>query len=309
MYLGIFCNFVNYYLELHNRYLLKNTMKYLIIMPAYNEADYILSTLRSIVEQTLLPTYLLVVDDNSSDNTYQLVKNFIVEYPWINIIKRKSEAIHLPGSKVIQAFNYGLQTIQSIDDFDIIVKLDADLILPPNYFEKIVQRFSSAPRIGMVGGFAYILKEKEWCLENLTNKDHIRGAFKAYKIDCFKEIGGLKPAMGWDTVDELLCNYYEWEIITLPELKVKHLKPTGIMYNKKARYNQGKAFYHLSYGFTLTFIASLKLAFKKKNPLLFFDYMIGYFKALRRKEPFLVNNDQAKFIREYRWKKIRDKFL
>jgi hypothetical protein len=83
----------------------------------------------------------------------------------------------------------------------------------------------------------------DWILENLTDKDHIRGAFKAYRKETYKQIGGLKPAMGWDTVDELLCKFYNWKVVTDENLQVKHLKPTGANYNKNARYKQGEAFY------------------------------------------------------------------
>ena len=47
-------------------------------------------------------------------------------------------------------------------------------------------------------------KDKSWQLNHPMNKDHVRGAFKAYIKNCFKAIGGLKKAMGWDTIDELL---------------------------------------------------------------------------------------------------------
>ena len=71
-----------------------------------------------------------------------------------------------------------------------------------------MQHFQSDDTIGMAGGFAYINKNDNWILENLTDKDHIRGAFKAYRKATFIQIGGLKSAMGWDTVDELLCKFY-----------------------------------------------------------------------------------------------------
>jgi hypothetical protein len=38
-------------------------------------------------------------------------------------------------------------------------------------------------------------------------------------------MGGLKAAMGWDTVDELLSTFYGWKVVT-DALIVKHLKPT-----------------------------------------------------------------------------------
>jgi len=189
------------------------------------------------------------------------------------------------------------------------VKLDADLILPANYFERIIETFNKNNRIGIVGGFAYIEKNNEWILESLTDKDHIRGAFKAYRKECFLEIGGLKPAMGWDTVDELLCHFYNWQIITLKDLKVKHLKPTGATYDKSARYKQGEAFYTLGYSFWITVIASLKLALRKQKPLLFIDYLKGFFNAKNNKTTLLVTAEQAKFIRTYRWKKMKEKLF
>jgi glycosyltransferase involved in cell wall biosynthesis len=282
-------------------------MKYYVIIPAHNEEAFISLTLQSLIEQTILPAKIIVVNDNSTDTTAEIVEAFAKNNPTITLANKTSEAIHLPGSKVIQAFEKGLECIDN--NYDIIVKLDADLILPPNYFEKIIHYFKFDNTIGMAGGFAYIEKEGNWVLENLTDKDHIRGAFKAYRKACFKQIGGLKPAMGWDTVDELLCKFYNWKVVTDQTLKVKHLKPTGVNYNKTARYKQGEAFYTLGYGFIITAIASLKLALRKGKPLLFIDYIKGFWKAKQDKKPLLVTDAQAKFIRKYRWKKMKAKLF
>ena len=145
--------------------------------------------------------------------------------------------------------------------------------------------------------------------ENLTDKDHIRGALKAYRKECFEQIGGLRTAMGWDTVDELLCKFYNWKVKTDESLQVKHLKPTGANYNKASRYKQGEAFYSIGYGFWITAIASLKLALRKRKPLLFIDYIKGFWKAKSSKKPLLVTQEQARFIRNYRWKKMKEKIF
>lgn len=280
-------------------------MKICCVIPTYNEEAFIGKTLASIASQTYLPKQVVVVNDNSTDDTQQIIDEYVVKHPWISSIYNSSENKHFPGSKVIRAFEKGFETLNNT--FDVIIKLDADLILPNNYFERIVDVFKSDAKIGMAGGFAYIEKNGEWILENLTDKDHIRGAFKAYRKECFEQIGGLKPAMGWDTVDELLCKYYHWKVVTLPDLKVKHLKPTGATYDQSARYKQGEAFYTLGYGFLITTISGLKLALRKGKPLLFIDYLKGYFKAKQAKTPLLVTKGQAEFIRKYRWKKIREK--
>ena len=280
-------------------------MKYYIVIPAYNEEAFIALTLQSLVSQTLLPKKVVVVNDSSTDKTAEIVLAFAKENPFITLVNKTSEAIHLPGSKVIQAFHKGFETLDN--NYDIIVKLDADLILPNNYFERISSTFEKDAEVAMVGGFAYIEKNGDWILENLTDKDHIRGAFKAYRKTFFEQMGNLKPAMGWDTVDELLAKFYGWKVITDSSLIVKHLKPTGANYNKTARYKQGEAFYTLGYGFFITAIASAKLAMMKKKPLLFLDYVLGFWKAKMANTPLLVTEEQAKFIRKYRFQKMKEK--
>lgn len=280
-------------------------MKYYIVIPAYNEEAFIALTLQSLVSQTKLPERIVVVNDGSTDDTENIVARFAKDYPFISLVNKTSDAVHLPGSKVIQAFQKGIEALDN--NYDVIVKLDADLILPNDYFETVLRVFEKDESVGMAGGFAYIEKNGEWILENLTDKDHIRGAFKAYRKECFSQIGGLKPAMGWDTVDELLAQFYDWKIVTIPELKVKHLKPTGANYDKTARYKQGEAFYSLGYGFLITAIASAKLAMLKKKPLLFLDYISGFLKARSSGKPLLVTEAQARFIRAYRLKKMKDK--
>src|SRR5690606_12206150 len=258
-----------------------------IVIPAYNEESFIGGMLQSIVEQSALPTKVVVVNDASTDGTQNIIDLFSEKYPFIKSIFSNSDGLHQPGSKVISAFYKGLETLD--DDYDIICKFDADLIFPQNYLEKIAEQFHNNPTYGMVGGFCTIEKDGNWVVENLTNKDHIRGALKAYRKECFQQIGGLKKSMGWDTVDELLAQYHGWQIKTDGSLHVKHLKPTGGNYSKASKNKQGEAFYRMRYGFWLTFIASAKLAFKKKSFQFYIDSMAGYFKAKKSGPEFIVS--------------------
>ena len=282
-------------------------MKTYIIIPAYNEAEFIGETLQSLIRQRKPADKIVVVDDGSTDRTPEIVSEFTEKHPEILLVKNISEGKHLPGSKVVKAFNSGFKTLD--DDFDIICKFDADLIFPKDYLEKISFHFDQSLKTGMVGGFCKIQKNGEWILENLTGKDHIRGALKAYRKACFKDIGGLKPAMGWDTVDELLAQYHGWEIKTDESLRVKHLKPTGKNYNRTSKYKQGEAFYSLRYGFAITLIASAKLAFKKKDLGFFLNCITGFLYAKNEKRPYLVNKDEGRFIKNLRWKKMQEKLF
>ncbi|ULC60185.1 glycosyltransferase family 2 protein [Flaviramulus sp. BrNp1-15] len=280
-------------------------MNFYIIIPAHNEQDSIALTIDSLINQTLLPKQLVVVNDNSTDRTQNIVEAYTEKYSWISLVNSKSSNAHLPGSKIINAFYKGYETLD--ENYDVVCKFDADLIFPDNYLEQLSIYFGNNPKLGMAAGFCYIEKNGHWVLENLTRKDHIRGALKAYRKDCFLEIDKLKPSMGWDTVDELLAKYYGWEILTDESLHVKHLKPTGISYNKASKYLQGEAMYKMRYGFMITFISALKLAYKKGSFSLFKDYLTGYFKAKKKKIDYLVTKEEGKFIRNLRWKGMLEK--
>lgn len=280
-------------------------MKIDIIIPAHNEANFIGQTLQSLVAQSLLPNKIVVVDDSSTDNTSEIVEKFATEYSFIELVKNDSSTEHAPGSKVINAFYKGYYKLE--DEFDIICKFDADLIFPENYLEKIVEHFKYDQKAGMVGGFCSIQRKNQWIPENLTGKDHIRGALKAYRKHCFIQIGELKPAMGWDTADELLTRFHGWKVVTDESLLVKHLRPTGMNYFEHSGLKQGEAFYRLRYGTLLSLIASAKLAAMKMNPFAFLHYASGYFKAKNKKRPFLVSEEEGRFIRKLRWANIRKK--
>ena len=58
-----------------------------IIIPVFNEEKYLERCIESIIEQTLLPTKLLLVNDNSSDNSENILKKYSKEFLWIEYIK------------------------------------------------------------------------------------------------------------------------------------------------------------------------------------------------------------------------------
>ena len=277
-----------------------------IVIPAYNEAESIGTTLHSLLNQTYPPFQIIVVDDGSTDSTAEAVNHIASKYPIVQLVQRGEKGEHLPGAKVVQTFNYGLSYLK--ENIEVICKFDADLIFPNNYLEVMNQEYSKNLQLGMFGGFCYIEKNGLWVLENLTNKDHLRGAVKSYRKACFEAIGGLKMAMGWDTADELLARYHGWIVQTDETLHVKHLRPTGAGYKSNARYLQGSVFYRMRYGVLLTLLAAVKLAVKKRRGKLFLDYCKGFYKAKQEKQPYLLSAEEGKWVRQYRWKGIFSKF-
>ncbi|GGE33389.1 glycosyl transferase family 2 [Psychroflexus planctonicus] len=279
-----------------------------IIIPAHNEGKCIGLCLQSLVEQTYTASEIIVVNDNSTDDTAKMVEEFSKRYAFIQLVNLQSSNKHEPGSKIINAFYKGFQNIKK--EYDIICKFDADLIFPKNYLFEVNQAFQKNAKLGMFAGFCYVEDTSgNWKKEKLTNNDHIRGPIKAYRKECFKAIGGLKKEMGWDTVDELLARYYGWQTQTDENLKVKHLKPTGKLYQSTLAKRYGKALYKMDHGFILSFLSLLKLALLKKQIFFFIKGILSYVNsALFQKPKKMVNASEGKFIRNYRWKMIMKKF-
>lgn len=282
-------------------------MDFYIIIPAHNEEDTIGLTLESLVKQTLQPKRVMVVNDNSSDKTSQIISTYSKKYDWISSINITTSNEHIPGAKVINAFYKGFEILD--DNYDIICKYDADIIFPNNYLESISKIFKSDKTIGIAGGIPFVKKKDKWVFEKVASINHVRGPIKSYRKKCFEDIGGLKKSVGWDSIDVLLAKYFGWKVQTSKDLHVKHLKPTGKTYSKHTKLMRGEALYKMRFGFILTIIASLKSAFNKRSGAYFINSVIGYFKAKRQQQTFLVDENQGRFIRQLHWKNIRKKIF
>lgn len=279
-------------------------MKLIIIIPVHNEALYLEQMLTSLVKQTLRPHRVILVNDNSTDQSQEIIDQFTKNYPFIQSVYNTSKEEHEPGSKVVTAFYKALDA--QGDNFDLIGKFDADILLPPEYFERLIPLFETHSQLGLAGGNLYIQQGDHWMYEAISEKTKVRGPIKLYRKECFEQIGGLKKSIGWDTVDELLAQYHGWEIKTDPSLHVKHLKPTGTTYSKASKYKQGEAFKKMRYGFLLTLIAAAKLALKKKNLPFFFNTLLGFVLA---KRDYIVSKKEGEFIRALRWRNIKKKLF
>ena len=277
-------------------------MKIYVIIPIYNEASFLEKSINSFVNQTVIPKKVIYVDDNSTDSSKNIVSKYSQKFDWIDLIQIESADQHVPGSKIINAFYAGYDTLD--DKYDVICKFDADIVFEPDYLLNLKVNFENNPRLGMAAGACYVKKQKDWVLENLNRNDHIRGALKAYRKDCFLQIGKLKRSIGWDTIDELLAQYYKWEILVDETLKVKHLKPTGLNYSPDAALLQGEATYRMRLGWLLTLIIGLKRGLVAQSSRVILSYLKGYSIAKKNKTPFIVDKAQGKYLRVYRWRGI-----
>ena len=100
-------------------------------------------------------TVYLMVDDGSIDNTRNVIKQAAMNYSWIKYLRKEKKDLRAPGRSVMETFYFGLQN-KSSAIYDIIMKLDADLVLPKHYLSEIVDVFSKNSQVGICGGVCVI---------------------------------------------------------------------------------------------------------------------------------------------------------
>lgn len=282
-------------------------MKFLIIIPAHNEESNLPFTLDSLKKQSFKDFKAVIVNDGSTDRTAEMVSEYVKsDFRFETINLQKSE--HQPGSKVVAAFKKGLQT-QDLNDFEIICKFDSDIILEENYLQAVADSFTQNPDFGLVGGLLYVEKNGEWVYEGNSNRNHVRGPMKAYRKECFLQMGGLRETLGWDNIDAILLQNLGWKEVVLPELHVKLIKVKGADYTIKPADYYGRYFYFLGLNRFLTYVASAKEAWKIKSPAFLFKIISVYESCKTQKLELKISREEQAVINKLRWNQFKNKWF
>jgi poly-beta-1,6-N-acetyl-D-glucosamine synthase len=199
--------------------------RYVVITPVRDEEKFIEATIESVLRQTVLPVEWVIVDDGSTDQTGAIIGGYAAQYPWIRAVHRANRGFRKSGGGVMEAFYDGYRVLRC-DNWQFIVKLDGDLSFDPAYFEKCFDHFCKDPELGIGGGEIQHNINGSLKLEE-TPRFHVRGATKIYKRACWEAIGGLWPAPGWDTIDDVRANMLGWKTFSFSDLHLLHHRFTG----------------------------------------------------------------------------------
>ncbi len=278
-------------------------MNYVIISPCRNEAQYMRRTLDSVIRQTLRPRKWVIVDDGSSDDTPNILREYRQRHDWITVVTRPDRGRRKVGPGVIEAFYAGLETID-LDEYEYLCKLDLDLDLPPRYFETLVERMRANPRIGTCSGKPYELRNNRHVSDDYGDEMSV-GASKFYRIDCFREIGGFVRQVMWDAIDCHKCRQLGWIACSwdAPELRFEHLRPEGSSERNilTGRKRHGFGQYYMGTAFPFMLASSLyRMAF----PPYFLGglYMLlGYLQSGLLRKPRHPDPQLRRFIRRYQY--------
>jgi glycosyltransferase involved in cell wall biosynthesis len=280
-------------------------MTYVLITPARNEESYIEKTIRSVVSQTVRPEKWVIVSDASTDRTDELVKRFMADNPWIELIRMPEHRDRQFAAKV-QAFNAGFTKIENTE-YDVIGNLDADISFDENYFEFLMEKFASDPKLGVAG--TPFVEEGSHYDYRFTNIEHVSGACQMFRRECFEDIGGYIPIKGggidWTAVT--MARMKGWKTRTFTEKVCHHHKKMGSGNHGElaALFKNGKKDYFLG-GHPLwqvfrSFYQMSKRPYLLGGVLLFF----GYFWASVNGTERVVSKELMKFNQKEQMQRLK----
>jgi glycosyltransferase involved in cell wall biosynthesis len=277
--------------------------RYCLITPCRDEAKYARRTIESVLNQTVLPARWIIVDDGSKDETPQILAAYAAQHPWITIIRRADRGDRKLGGGVIDAFYTGYETIR-VSDFDYVCKFDLDLDIPPGYFEGLMRRMETEPRIGTASGKPYMELSGRLVPEVCGDENSV-GMIKFYRTSCFTQIGGFVRELMWDGIDCHRCRMLGWIAVSWdePDLRFIHLRPMGTSHKNwwtgRVRHGVGQWFM----GTGPTYLLASAIFRLTKPPVLLGSVAMvwGYLKSALSGKPRYPDREFRRFLRRYQW--------
>ena len=125
-----------------------------VIIPVFNHQEYIHHAIDSVLEQTYMPSTIVVVDDGSSDDSWTIICGLVDEDPGREqFVRPLDKKIVLVGIRQenggpAKARNTGIQSVFGITE--IFAFLDSDDFYHPTKIEKSVKIIETMPQPGLV---------------------------------------------------------------------------------------------------------------------------------------------------------------
>jgi glycosyltransferase involved in cell wall biosynthesis len=178
----------------------------LIVTPVRDEASNLRDVAEAMAAQSRPPDEWIVVDDRSTDGTRALATQLALEIPFMRVVVVTAVEAERPPDRLVsgapaRAFNLGLTA--AAPTWDFAGKIDGDIVLPREYFERLLDEFHRNPELGIAGGqVAERFGDGPWRRVPVPSH-HVNGPVKLYRRACFEGIGGVREQLGWDTIDEM----------------------------------------------------------------------------------------------------------
>jgi glycosyltransferase involved in cell wall biosynthesis len=204
---------------------MSDSLRYVLITPARNEAKFLELTIRSVIAQTALPLRWVIVSDGSTDGTDEIVGDYLKAHPWMELLRMpERQDRHFAGK--VHAFNEGYARVKTLN-FDVIGNLDADVSFEPDHFEFLLARIAENERLGVAGA---PFREGDFQYDyRYTNVENVWGGCQLFRRACYDSIGGYTPLKGGgiDHIAVVSARMHGWQTRTFTERVCLHHRVMG----------------------------------------------------------------------------------
>jgi len=269
---------------------------YILITPAYNEEKNIEALIECIIAQTIRPIKWLIVNDGSVDRTEELVKKYVQKDGFIEVLTLERENVESYYSRKTTAFLKGYEYIKNTCHYDFIASLDADIIMPSDYYENILKEFYKNPMLGIASGL-YVYKNNKKIEKIDYDKNYVPGSLQMFRKECYEDIGGYVALKygGDDTLATIMARMKKWQTQHFPEYEVVQQRIVGTVGKNilQAKFRQGQTEYGVGSTPIFIIIKTIDRILKEKPYILasisrLFGYTYCYLKREKRRLPIGV---------------------
>jgi glycosyltransferase involved in cell wall biosynthesis len=281
-----------------------NSLSYVLVTPARDEAQYIELTIKSMIAQTRTPLKWVIVSDGSTDQTDELVEKYLGDYPWIELVRMpERKERHFAGK--VHAFNAGYDRVKDLNP-DIIGNLDADVSFEPGHFEFLIGKMEDNPRLGVAGApfregtFQYDYR--------FTNIENVWGGCQLFRRECFEAIGGYMPLKGGciDHVAVLSARLHGWETRTFTDKVCLHhrVMGTALQGSLKSKFRMGVKDHSVG---NHPLWELLRMTYQMKHRPYIVGGLalgLGYAWSLLRRAQIPISSELVRFVRQEQMRRL-----
>jgi biofilm PGA synthesis N-glycosyltransferase PgaC len=277
----------------------------LVISPVRNEAAHLELIAAAMERQTRPPDTWVVVDDGSTDDTPAILARLAERIAFLKVLSVTEQPVSEPvkdrlaSAAAPRTFNRGLNSVVW-ESFTHVAKLDGDIELPPDYYERLLGEFERDPELGLAGG---VWAEPDphgegWRVQPIPLEHHVMGSLKCYSIECFQAIGGMQERLGWDTIDQTYARMRGFRTCSFPGLVARHHRPWGSADGTlRGRARHGQCAYIVHYTLPWVALRALKVARERPRGLTGVAFLYGYVRCAVRGVPRVEDREFRGFVR------------
>jgi len=198
--------------------------RYIAVTHCKNEEKTIGKCVESVLNQTILPTVYVVVDDGSTDETPKILETF---KPRIVVISLEPRRVRERGDhhRNLLLLSYR-EAIKEISDWKYLLTVDADEILFSDYMERLISKMEEDSKLGMTSGIP--ISRVDGGYRKIYKASHnVWNGARVYRRECWDAIGFIPSIQGWDIWVQFEANRIGWRTRPFDDIHFLEERPWG----------------------------------------------------------------------------------